>query len=119
MKNLINIKELEHWLLRFVPQITVTAPSPLAIERNKSKENAIVFDLGGGNFDITVLNISKNIQGQINFEILGTDGDMHLGGSHFDNKLIDYCINEFYKQTGNKIKNLKRNKKFYKKLYII
>ena len=49
-------------------------------------------------FDIIVLNISKNIQ--INFEILGTDGDMHLGRRDFDNKLIDYCINEFCKQLG-------------------
>lgn len=41
--------------------------APLVIERNKSEENAIIFDLGGGTFDITLLNISKNVEGQINF----------------------------------------------------
>ena len=92
--------------------------APLAIESKKSSEDAIVFDLGGGTFDITILNISKNIQGQINFEILGTDGDIHLGGSDFDTKLIDYCIKEFCIQTGNKIENVKQNKKSCKRLKI-
>ena len=92
--------------------------APLAIESKKSSEDAIVFDLGGGTFDITLLNISKNIQGQINFEILGTDGDIHLGGSDFDTKLIDYCINEFCEQTGNTVENVRQNKKSCKRLKI-
>jgi len=92
--------------------------APLAIESKKYNEDAIVFDLGGGTFDITILNITKNIQGKINFEILGTDGDIHLGGSDFDNKLIDYCINEFCKQTGNTVENVKQNQKSCKRLKI-
>lgn len=78
--------------------------APLAIERLKSKsqENAIVFDLGGGTLDITILNIKKNNENIIDFEVIATDGDIHLGGSDFDNKLIDFCIKEFCKQTGNK-----------------
>ena len=49
------------------PIDSCNVPASLAIERNKSKENAIVFYLEGDTFDITLLNISKNIQGQINF----------------------------------------------------
>ena len=94
--------------------------APLAIERikSKSKENAIVFDLGGGTLDITLLNISKNKEGIINFEVEVSDGDTHLGGSDFDNKLIDYCIQEFCKDTSFKIEEVKNNKKACKRLKI-
>ena len=84
----------------------------------KSSEKAIVFDLGGGTFDITLLNITKNSEDNINFEILGTDGDIHLGGSDFDNKLIDYCINEYCKQTGDSPENIRQNKRSCKRLKI-
>ena len=94
--------------------------APLAIEKNKSKskENAIVFDLGGGTLDITLLNISKNKEGIINFDVLSSDGDTHLGGSDFDNKLIDYCIQEFCKDTSIKIEDVKQDKKACKRLKI-
>ena len=84
----------------------------------KSSEKAIVFDLGGGTLDITLLNITKNNEDNINFEILGTDGDIHLGGSDFDNKLIDYCINEYCRQTGDKQENVRQNKRSCKRLKI-
>jgi molecular chaperone DnaK (HSP70) len=84
----------------------------------KSKENSIVFDLGGGTLDITLLSITKNSEDNINFEILGTDGDIHLGGSDFDNKLIDYCIKEYCKQTGDKEENVRQNKRSCKRLKI-
>ena len=94
--------------------------APLAIEKNKSKskENAIVFDLGGGTLDITLLNISKNKEGIINFEVEISDGDTHLGGSDFDNKLIDYCIQEFCRDTSNKIEDIRQDKKSCKRLKI-
>ena len=94
--------------------------APLAIERVKSKsqENAIVFDLGGGTLDVTILNIRKNNEGIIHFEVIATDGDIHLGGSDFDNKLIDFCIKEFCKQTGNKEENVRQDKKSCKRLKI-
>jgi len=85
---------------------------------DKSKENSIVFDLGGGTLDITLLSITKNSEDKINFEILGTDGDIHLGGSDFDNKLIDYCINEYCRQTGDNEENVRKNKKACKRLKI-
>jgi len=94
--------------------------APLAIERLKSKsqENAIVFDLGGGTLDITILNIKKNNENIIDFEVIATDGDIHLGGSDFDNKLIDFCIKEFCKLTGNKEENVRQDKKSCKRLKI-
>ena len=94
--------------------------APLAIERVKSKsqENAIVFDLGGGTLDITILNISKNSEGIINFEVESTDGDTHLGGSDFDNKLIDFCIKDFCIKTGNKEEMVRQDKKSCKRLKI-
>ena len=88
------------------------------ISFDKSSEKAIVFDLGGGTLDITLLNITKNSDDNINFEILGTDGDIHLGGSDFDNKLIDYCINEYCKQTGDNPQNVRQNKRSCKRLKI-
>ena len=94
--------------------------APLAIERLKSKsqENAIVFDLGGGTLDITVLNIRKNNEGIINFEVESTNGDTHLGGSDFDNKLIDFCIKDFCLKTGNKEELVRQDKKSCKRLKI-
>ena len=94
--------------------------APLAIERLKlkSQENAIVFDLGGGTLDITVLNIRKNNEGIINFEVESTNGDTHLGGSDFDNKLIDFCIKDFCLKTGNKEEMVRQDKKSCKRLKI-
>ena len=94
--------------------------APLAIEKLKSKsqENAIVLDLGGGTLDITILNIRKNSEGVINFEVESTDGDTHLGGSDFDNKLIDFCIKDFCLKTGNKEEMVRQDKKSCKRLKI-
>ena len=93
--------------------------APLAIEiQSKSQENAIVFDLGGGTLDITILNIRKNNEGIINFEVESTDGDTHLGGSDFDNKLIDFCIKDFCIKTGNKEEMVRQDKKSCKRLKI-
>ena len=88
------------------------------ISFDKYSEKAIVFDLGGGTLDITLLNITKDSDDNIKFEIFGTDGDIHLGGSDFDNKLIDYCINEYCKQTGDNPQNVRQNKRSCKRLKI-
>ena len=93
---------------------------PLAIQKNKSKtsENAIVFDLGGGTLDISLLNIRKDNEGNINFDVEASDGDTHLGGSDFDNKLIDFCIKEFCRTTGYQEGIIKQDKKSCKRLKI-
>lgn len=61
----------------------------------KKDEKIIVFDLGGGTFDVSVLEVSEDT-----VEVMATSGDTHLGGDDFDQKLINYIIEEFKKQEG-------------------
>jgi len=60
----------------------------------------LIFDLGGGTFDVSLLTIDDGI-----FEVKATNGHTHLGGEDFDNVLVDYCITQFKKQTGIDIKD--------------
>jgi molecular chaperone DnaK len=62
---------------------------------SKGEENVLVYDLGGGTFDVTVLEISEGT-----FEVLGTDGNAFLGGDDFDNKIVDYLAAEFKSDNG-------------------
>ena len=94
------------------------APNPFEILKNGSSENAIVFDLGGGTLDVTLLKIKKNMDGNVDFDVLATDGNIHLGGSDFDNRLIDFCIKEFCKATGHKEEEIRQDKKACKRLKI-
>lgn len=61
----------------------------------KADEKIAVFDLGGGTFDISILELGDGV-----FEVKSTNGDTHLGGEDFDQKLIDYIANEFKKDQG-------------------
>ncbi|MEO0488274.1 MAG: molecular chaperone DnaK [Cyanobacteria bacterium P01_A01_bin.123] len=61
----------------------------------KSNETILVFDLGGGTFDVSVLEVGDGV-----FEVLSTSGDTHLGGDDFDKKIVDYLAQEFQKQEG-------------------
>ncbi len=67
---------------------------------SKSEENVLVYDLGGGTFDVTVLEISDGT-----FEVLSTDGNAFLGGDDFDNKIVDYLNAEFKNTHGIDLKN--------------
>ena len=67
------------------------------------KKNVLIFDLGGGTFDVSLLTIEDGI-----FEVKATAGDTHLGGEDFDNKLVEYCAAEFLKKKGVDIRNNKR-----------
>jgi len=58
-----------------------------------------VYDLGGGTFDISIIEIDSN-DGDQTFEVLATNGDTHLGGEDFDNRLINYLADEFKKEQG-------------------
>lgn len=66
----------------------------------KESEKIVVYDLGGGTFDVTVLETGDNV-----IEVLSTGGDAFLGGDDFDNKIIDYIAQEFQNDTGIDIKN--------------
>ncbi len=61
----------------------------------KSNETVLVFDLGGGTFDVSVLEVGDGV-----FEVLSTSGDTHLGGDDFDKKIVDYLADEFRKSEG-------------------
>lgn len=52
------------------------------------RRHVLIFDLGGGTFDVSLLAIEKGY-----FEVIATSGDTHLGGEDFDNRLVEYCIN--------------------------
>jgi molecular chaperone DnaK len=67
----------------------------LAYKLDKKNERIAVFDLGGGTFDISILDVGDGI-----FEVRGVNGDTHLGGDDFDQVLIDYIANEFKKEHG-------------------
>ena len=69
--------------------------APSANQVVKYEEKVMVFDLGGGTLDLTILNIKKTDDKTLNFDIILTEGDIHLGGSDFDNVLKDYCIELF------------------------
>jgi molecular chaperone DnaK len=61
----------------------------------KSNETILVFDLGGGTFDVSVLEVGDGV-----FEVLATSGDTHLGGDDFDKKIVDFLAEEFKKVEG-------------------
>ena len=80
-------------VLRIINEPTAAS---LAYGLDKKKEEKIaVFDLGGGTFDISILEIGEGV-----FEVKATNGDTHLGGEDFDLRLIDYIANEFKKDQG-------------------
>ena len=66
----------------------------------KGGENVVaVYDLGGGTFDISIIEIDE-VDGEHTFEVLATNGDTHLGGEDFDNRVINYLVEEFKKDQG-------------------
>jgi len=66
---------------------------------DKSDRKIAVYDLGGGTFDVSIIEIA-NIDGEKQFEVLATNGDTFLGGEDFDKRVIDYLVEEFQKEQG-------------------
>merc|ERR1712227_438332 len=86
-------------VLRIINEPTAAAIA-YGLDRQQSQErNILIFDLGGGTFDVSLLAIEEGI-----FEVKATNGHTHLGGEDFDNKLVDYCMVDFKKKTGIDIK---------------
>ena len=85
------------------------------IEKDKEKK-ILVFDLGGGTFDVTIIRILKS--GEKNFEIMSTKGDKFLGGEDFDNKLVDMVLDRFCQKMKESKEAIKNDKKCIKKLKI-
>merc|ERR1711957_504653 len=81
-------------------QRIINEPTAAAIaygldKKVKQERNVLIFDLGGGTFDVSLLSIEDGI-----FEVKATNGHPHLGGEDFDNRLVDFCMAEFKKKTS-------------------
>ncbi|MGF1739513.1 molecular chaperone DnaK [Vibrio profundum] len=74
------------------------------LDKKGGDRTIAVYDLGGGTFDISIIEIDE-VEGEKTFEVLATNGDTHLGGEDFDNRLINYLVGEFKSEQGIDLKN--------------
>jgi len=79
---------------RIIPEPTAAALA-YGLDKQHSDKKVVVYDLGGGTFDVSVLEIGDGV-----FEVLATNGDTHLGGDDFDNVIIHWLLDEFKKEHG-------------------
>ncbi|WGS82708.1 MAG: molecular chaperone DnaK [Candidatus Karelsulcia muelleri] len=70
------------------------------LDKNHNNNKIVVYDLGGGTFDISILELGEGV-----FEVLSTSGDTHLGGDDFDKVIIDWLVKEFKKEQGVDLRN--------------
>ena len=81
----------------------INEPTAAAIaygeDKAKGEQKIAVYDLGGGTFDISIIDIDE-LDGEKTFEVLATNGDTHLGGEDFDNRIVDFLIDEFKAEQG-------------------
>ena len=88
-------------VLRIINEPTAAAIAyGLDKQADKKEENVLIFDLGGGTFDVSLLALEEGL-----FEVKATNGNTHLGGEDFDNRLVEYCAGEFRRKTSIDIKN--------------
>jgi heat shock protein 5 len=81
-------------ILRIINEPTAAAIA-YGLNKKGGESQIIVYDLGGGTFDVSLLSIDDGV-----FEVLATAGDTHLGGEDFDNRVIDYLVKQYKKKTG-------------------
>ena len=89
-------------VLRIINEPTAAAIA-YGIDKKGEEQNVLIFDLGGGTFDVSLLSIDEGI-----FEVKSTAGDTHLGGEDFDNRMVDHFVNEFKRKTKHDIREDKR-----------
>ncbi|KAM3141520.1 70-kilodalton heat shock protein [Paramecium bursaria] len=82
-------------VLRIINEPTAASIAYGLDNKKQGERNVLIFDLGGGTFDVSLLTIDEGI-----FEVKATAGDTHLGGEDFDNRLVEYCCAEFQKRKG-------------------
>jgi len=96
-------------VLRIINEPTAAAIAyGLDKKKGAAECNVLIFDLGGGTFDVSILTIEEGI-----FEVKSTAGDTHLGGEDFDNRLVDHFVNEFKRKHK---KDMKGNKRALRRL---
>jgi L1 cell adhesion molecule like protein len=87
-------------VLRIINEPTAAAIAYGLDKKTAKEKNVLIFDLGGGTFDVSLLTIEDGF-----FEVKATNGDTHLGGEDFDNKIVEYCAGEFLKKSGMDIRS--------------
>lgn len=90
-------------VLRIINEPTAAAIS-YGLDKKDGEKNVLIFDLGGGTFDVSILNIYEGM-----FEVKATGGDTHLGGEDFDNRLVNHFAAEFKRKNKKDLTNNKRS----------
>jgi len=96
-------------VLRIINEPTAAAIAYGLDKKSSSETNVLIFDMGGGTFDVSILTIEDGI-----FEVKATAGDTHLGGEDFDNRVVDHCMQEFKRK--NRGKDLAGNQRAIRRL---
>lgn len=99
-------------VLRIINEPTAAAIA-YGLDKNVSDNNILIFDIGGGTFDVSILNIDEGV-----FEVLATGGDAHLGGEDIDNMLVEFVCTEFNKKNKKLEKDIKTNARAMKRIKI-
>jgi len=87
-------------VLRIINEPTAAAIAYGLDKMHEKEKNVLIFDLGGGTFDVSLLTIESGL-----FEVKATSGDTHLGGEDFDNKMVEWCASQFLKISGQDIRS--------------
>ena len=96
-------------VLRIINEPTASAIAYGLDKKGSGEKNVLIFDLGGGTFDVSLLTIEDGI-----FEVKATAGDTHLGGEDFDNRIVDFCLQDFKKK--NRGKDMSSNQRAVRRL---
>tara|TARA_B110000858_G_C17804943_1_gene477419 strand:+ start:2886 stop:4784 length:1899 start_codon:yes stop_codon:yes gene_type:complete len=86
-------------VLRIINEPTA-ASLAYGLDKNQVNQNVLIFDCGGGTFDLSIMNIDEGV-----FEVLSTAGNTHLGGEDFDNRLVDHFVSEFKRKHKHDLKS--------------
>eukprot|EP00391_Amoebophrya_sp_Ameob2_P010383 CAMPEP_0178988634 /NCGR_PEP_ID=MMETSP0795-20121207/3912_1 /TAXON_ID=88552 /ORGANISM="Amoebophrya sp., Strain Ameob2" /LENGTH=652 /DNA_ID=CAMNT_0020679915 /DNA_START=288 /DNA_END=2246 /DNA_ORIENTATION=- len=96
-------------VLRIINEPTAAAIAYGLDKKGAGEQNVLIFDMGGGTFDVSLLTIEDGI-----FEVKSTAGDTHLGGEDFDNRIVDFCVQDFKRK--NRGKDLTGNQRALRRL---
>jgi molecular chaperone DnaK len=91
-------------VLRIINEPTAAALAYGVDKQDKKDRKVAVYDLGGGTFDVSIIEIA-NVDGDKQIEVLSTNGDTFLGGEDFDQRIMDFLVDEFKKEQGIDLKN--------------
>ena len=94
-------------VLRIINEPTAAAIA-YGLDKKGDENNVLIFDLGGGTFDVSLLTINEGI-----FEVKATAGDTHLGGEDFDNRMVDYFLQDFKRRHR---KDMSQNQRSLRRL---